>query len=152
MKHVIAVAPNQLNSIWPDIRDQVLTLETPDEMIAEDVFLHCKTGQASLFLLLVDDKRVGWMVLRQIGNAIHIWQLYADNGYDVLHQFRDELMGIARGVQGATKITYGSSRAAWQKVAPKHGFKMQIIVYECPIDAPKQLPPPDDTPPDNHPV
>lgn len=151
MKQVLAVAPNQLSEVWPQIRKEVMEIETPDDMIAEDVFLHCKTGQASLFLLMVDGKRVGWMVLRQMGNAIHIWQAHGQNGYDILTQFRDELMGIARGAN-AVKLTYGSSRAAWQKVAAKHGFKMQIVIYECPVEAPKVPPSNDDTPSDSHPT
>lgn len=148
-KQIIAVQPAQLSEIWPQIREEVAAIECPDDFIPEDVFFHCKSNQATLFLLIVDGKRIGWMVLRQMGTCLHIWQLHAENGYDVMSQFRDELMEVARRA-GCVKLTYGSSRKAWQKVAPSHGFKMQIVVWECPVDAPKAAN--DAHPGDSHPT
>jgi len=58
--------------------------------------------------------------------------LSADNGYNVLTEFRDELMELARKV-GAQKITFGSRRRAWQQVAASHGFNVRMIVYELPV-------------------
>jgi hypothetical protein len=135
-KHLIAVAPAMLATAWPQIREEVATIEAPDGFLPEDVYAMCKTGGATLFFLMVGEKRVGWMVCRLQQPDLHIWQLKADNGYDVMTTFRDQLMDLARQAQ-ATTVTYGSTRKAWAKVAQDHGFKMRMIVYETPVDAPK---------------
>lgn len=136
-KQLLAVAPAMLATVWPQIREEVVLIEAPDGFIPEDVYTMCKTGGATLFMLHVGEKRVGWMVCRLQQPDLHIWQLKADNGYDVMTTFRDQLMELAR-TAGATTITYGSTRKAWAKVAVNHGFKMRMIVYETPVDAPVQ--------------
>lgn len=136
-KQLVAIAPNELSKIWPTIREEVATIETPDDLIPEDVYLACKTNSAVLFFLMFEEKRVGWMVVRQIGFDLHIWQLKADYGYDVMRVFRDELMEVARNA-GCVKLTYGSTREAWNKVSKQHGFKIRMVVYETSVDAAKQ--------------
>lgn len=133
LKRLIAIQPNDLSLVWPEIRAEVATIETPDGLIPEDVFMACKSNNAVLFMLQVGEKRVGWMVVRNFGTDLHIWQLRADNGYEVMTSFRSQLMEIARNA-GCTKITYGSTRKAWATVAPQHGFKMRMIVWEAPVD------------------
>lgn len=133
LKRLIAIQPNDLSLVWPEIRAEVATIETPDGLIPEDVFMACKSNNAVLFMLQVGEKRVGWMVVRNFGTDLHIWQLRADNGYEVMTSFRPQLMEIARNA-GCTKITYGSTREAWNKVSKQHGFKIRMVVYECPVD------------------
>ena len=133
LKTLAAISPNDLSHIWPEIRAEVATIETPDGLIPEDVFMACKSNNAVLFMLNVGQKRVGWMVVRNFGTDLHIWQLRADNGYEVMTSFRPQLMEIARNA-GCTKITYGSTREAWNKVSKQHGFKIRMVVYECPVD------------------
>jgi hypothetical protein len=132
-KSLLAIAPNDLSKAWPEIREDVASVEAPDGFIPEDVFAMCRQGAAALFFMFVDGKRVGYMVLRQVGTDLHIWQVKADNGYDVLTQFRPELMAVARGAN-CNKLTYGSTRGAWAKVSQKHGFKMRMVVYECGVE------------------
>lgn len=134
LKTLVAISPNDLSHIWPEIRAEVATIETPDGLIPEDVFMACKSNNAVLFMLNVGQKRVGWMVVRNFGTDLHIWQLRADNGYEVMTSFRPQLMEIARNA-GCTKITYGSTREAWNKVSKQHGFKIRMVVYECPVDS-----------------
>ena len=141
MNQLLAIPPDHLGKIWHEIRHEIAEIEAPDDFIPEDVYWACKTNQATLFFLMVDDKRVGWMVARQQLPAIHIWQLHAENGYDVLRAFRAELMTLVRNAN-CSKITYGSTRKAWQKVAPDHGFKMQMVIWECPLDPLPQPPAP----------
>lgn len=140
LKHLIAVAPTGLSAVWPQIREEVAQIEAPDGFLPEDVYVNCKTANATLFLLMVGEKRVGWMVCRLQQPDLHIWQLKADAGYDVMTSFRDQLMDLARQAN-ATMITFGSTLKAWAKVAPTHGFKMRMIVYETNVDpAPAQAP------------
>src|SRR5579859_5524208 len=138
-KELLAVAPADLVTVWPTIRQEAAAIEAPDGFLPEDIYAMCKSNGATLFLLHVDGVRVGWMVARLMLPDLHIWMLRADNGYDVMHLFRDELMELARRAQ-ATKLTYGSTRKAWAKVAQSHGFKMRMIVYECPVDLQPGLP------------
>lgn len=133
-KRFEAIQPGKLSEVWPLIREEVASIETPDNLIPEDVYFACKANSATLFLLHVDNVRIGWLVLRLIEPDLHIWQLHAEPGFDVMRLFRDELMDVARRAN-ARMLTYGSMRKAWQKIASEHGFTPRMTVYECPIDS-----------------
>jgi hypothetical protein len=137
MNELIAIAPGDLATVWPSIRDDVASIEAPDGCLPEDVYMACKTNGATLFILKADGKQIGFMVARLMLPDLHIWQLKAENGFDVLTTFRTQLMQLARGAK-ATKITYGSSRKAWAQVAAQHKFKMRMVVYECEVDEPPE--------------
>jgi hypothetical protein len=131
-----AIAPADLQRVWPLIRDEVAIVEAPDGFIPEDAYAMCRAGDATLFLLHVDDERIGWMVLRLLGRDLHIWLLYARPGFDPMSVFRDDLMMIARNAtpHPALKLTFGSSRRGWEKVAPRHGFRLRHVTFECDVD------------------
>lgn len=131
-----AVLPVDLPRVWPLIRDEVATVEAPDGFIPEDVYALCRSGEAALFLLHIDGERIGWTVLRLLGTDLHIWLLYAKPGYDPMTVFRNDLMEIARGAKPnpARKLTFGSARRGWEKIASRHGFKVRHVTYECEID------------------
>lgn len=141
MNRLIAVAPADLYKVWPRLREAALTIESPEDLIPEDVYTACKTNGATLFLLESEGREVGFMVARLNLPDLHIWWLHAETGYDVMTSFREQLMELARGAQ-ARNLTYGSQRKAWQKVSAQHGFKMRFVVYECPVEGPKLAPPP----------
>lgn len=128
-----AIAPADLSRVWPLIRDEVATIEAPEAFIPEDVYATCRANESTLFMLYADDVRIGWMVLRKIGSDLHIWLVYARNGFDVMSLFRPDLMEIARG-SGTRKLTFGSTRRGWERVAPHHGFKLRQVVYECDVE------------------
>ena len=128
-----AIAPANFKVVWQEIKHEVASIKSPDGGIPEDVYFMCMKGDATLFLLFVDNERVGWVLLRLLGTDLHIWETYAKNGANVLEIFREDLMAVARQAR-ATKLTFGSSRAAWQKVAISNGFKPRMTVYECDID------------------
>lgn len=136
-KTLQAISPAELPKVWPEIRAEVASIEAPDGFIPEDAYAMCRQNAAALFFLLVDGERAGWMIVRQAGADMHIWMVKAKIGYEVLSLFREELMQLARGAN-CTQVTYGSTRAAWNKVAAKHGFKVRMVVYECPVDAIQQ--------------
>jgi hypothetical protein len=136
MKQLVAIPPKDLNLVWPEIRGDVQAIESPEKILVEDVYFACKSGDSQLFLLMIDGKRVGHMIMKLIGTDLHIWQVAAENGYDVLHTFRAEVMALARNTNMARKLTYSSAREGWRKESKKHGFSMRMVVYECPIDPP----------------
>jgi hypothetical protein len=134
MTHSIeAVEINRLSTVWPSIREWVNDVENPDHVCPEEVYAMCFTNQATLFLAKIDDELIGYMVLRVILPDLHIWQAYAKNGHDVTKVFRDDLFNLAKKI-GAKSITFGSARRAWQELAPKNGFKMRMIIYECLVE------------------
>jgi hypothetical protein len=132
-REMIAIAPNQLKNVWPSIREKVANIESPEEIIPEEVFAMCASNQATLFILKVGGKEVGFMVVRLILPDLHLWLVHGENGYEIMSTFRTDLMKLAREVK-ATKITFGSRRRAWQQVSEKHGFKVRMIVYQADVE------------------
>lgn len=133
-RKLIAIPPADLAQVWPSIREEVASVEAPDGFIPEDAYAMCKANEATLFTLAVDGGHVGWMILRKLGTDLHIWMLYARPGFDPMTVFRADLMQIARDA-GASKLTFGSSRRGWEKVASHHGFHVRHVTYECDLDA-----------------
>lgn len=127
-----AVPPLRLKDYWPSIREAVASIEQPDHGIPEEIYAMCFTNGATLFRLMKDDQQIGYMVVRMIPPDLHIWQVSAENGYEVLKLFRSALLKLATDA-GARAITFGSSRKAWQKVAAEHGFVPRMVVYELPL-------------------
>jgi hypothetical protein len=128
-KNLLPVAPADLREIWLQIRAEVATVEAPEGLLPEDVYASCRSAEATLFLLMVDGQRIGWMVLRKLGYDLHVWLLYAKPGYDPLALFEQEMMEMARRAD-TRKITFGSARRGWEKYALKHGCRVRMVVYE----------------------
>ncbi|MCF2133870.1 MULTISPECIES: hypothetical protein [Mycetohabitans] len=127
------VPPEHLAREWPALRTPLAAMHAADGWLPEDVYCAIKLGGASLYLLEVDGKRQGFVVLRVIheidGPRLHIWVLYADTRVDVMALFSDDIDAIARAA-GASKVTFGTTRCGWQRVAPRYGFKRRETLYE----------------------
>jgi hypothetical protein len=76
-----------------------------------------------LFLGLVDNKPVGFVVLQPIGNTLHVWATWSTlNDKTLFQQAWQEIQAIAK--QGSkTRITFTSQRRGWDKKALQMGFK-----------------------------
>jgi hypothetical protein len=133
MRSLKPVAPAQIGAVWPRLRAPLEDTGASDGTIPEDVYCAIKMGGASLHLLMVDDVECGFVVLRGIqdfdGARLHIWVLYAKSDVDVMAEFSDELDNLARNINAA-KITFGTSRRGWERVAPRYHFQVREIVYE----------------------
>lgn len=130
---LIAVQIVDLPKVWPSLRGWIAEMDNPEQIIPEEIYAALYCNQATLFLLQVQSEDIGFMVVRAIKPSdLHIWLLHAKNGYECLNIFRNDLMGIAK-IAGASKLTFGSRRKAWQKVAVEHGFNVRMITYECPV-------------------
>lgn len=132
MRLLKPIAPEQLGAVWPRLRAPMAKIESPDGWMQEDVYLTLKTGGATLYLVIVDDKEVGFLVLRNIrdfdGPRLHIWLLSADSDVDVMAEFSNELDDIARSIN-ATTVTFGTTRRGWAKVAPRYQFSVRETLY-----------------------
>lgn len=135
-KEFIAIPPAGVANVWHLVRDEIASIDNPDETPIEEVYHMLKTNQATLFMLHIEGKRVGCCVLRAVLPDLHIWLVHAENGFEVLKVFRQELMQIGRNM-GAKDLTFGSRRRAWQEVAKDHGFKTRSITYFCPVEVQK---------------
>jgi len=134
VKTIEAIQPAKLKDVWPSIREDVASMDSPDHVIPEEVYAMCFTNQATLFILKLDGEPVGHAVVRLILPDLHLWQLHNKPGMDCMHLFKPELQELGKNV-GARHITFGTSRRGWVKVAEELGFKPRMMVFEMPVDA-----------------
>lgn len=133
MRTLIPIAPTQVGAVWSRVRDPLLTLSRGDGWIPEDIYCACIQGGATLYMIDIDGAEVGFLVLRSIndfdGRRLHIWVLHARSDVDVMTEFSDALDTIGRSIQ-ATRITFGTTRRGWEKVAPRYHFSVRETVYQ----------------------
>jgi len=94
----------------------------------EDAYCELKEGRADLFLTIEDKYLTGYIITQRHGDALHIWAAYNDNN-NVLEIGLDCVKELALSHR-LKQITFKSYRKAWDKVAPKLGFKREIWTYD----------------------
>ena len=99
------------------------------QWIVEDVYCDCYENRSMLFLGIIDNKAVGFVVLQPMGNTIHVWAAWSSlNDNLLLTQAFQEIQAIAK--QGSkTRITFTSQRRGWDKKALQMGFKPSTWEY-----------------------
>jgi hypothetical protein len=117
-------------------------IERPGGFSNEHVFEALANGRAFLFLLTIDGRYNGFTVLEEISEygtkRLHIWLTFSDTHQDVLSTFNDDIERCAQAM-GATSISFSSSRPAWFKVGPKHGFSPRETVFSRPVKSRKEI-------------
>lgn len=133
MRTLIPIASTQLGAVWSRVREPLLTLSRGDGWIPEDIYCACMQGGATLYMIDIDGAEAGFLVLRSIndfdGRRLHIWVLHARSDVDVMAEFSTELDGIGRSIN-AVRITFGTTRRGWEKVAPRYHFSVRETVYQ----------------------
>lgn len=133
MKQLVNVLPADLAAVWSRVRPALEAMDKGDGWIPEDLYLAIKTNSASLLMVTIDGAEHGFLVLKNVpdfdGPRLHIWVLHSHSKVNVMAEFSDDLDQIARSI-GAGRITFGSTRGGWSKVAPKHGFSVRETVYQ----------------------
>ena len=94
----------------------------------EDAYCELKEGRADLFLTIEDKYFTGYIITQRHGDVLHIWAAYNDNN-NVLEIGLDCVKELAQSHR-LKQITFKSYRKAWDKVAPKLGFKREIWTYD----------------------
>jgi hypothetical protein len=113
----------------------------------EDAYCELKEGRADLFLTIDDDNAftytiqsvhkdiqpkfsnaTGYIITQRYGDNLHIWAAYNDTN-DVLEKGLESVKQLAQ-TYGLKQITFKSYRKAWDKVAPKLGFKRELWTYD----------------------
>jgi len=133
MKQLVPVSPAGLAAVWPRVRPGLDSMDKGDGWIPEDLYMALKNNSATLYMVTIDGKEHGFLVLRLLpdfdGPRLHIWVLHSNSKVNLMAEFSDELDAIGKS-NNATRITFSSTRNGWNKVAPKHGFSVRETVYQ----------------------
>jgi hypothetical protein len=125
------IPKDQLRQHWEYIRHglEIVRSKGHTEYIPEDVYCDCFEQRSMLFMGIVDNKPVGFVVLQPIGNRLHVWAAWSLLNDDALFmQAFQEIQAIAKQ-GGKTKVTFNSERRGWERKARQMGFKPQTWEY-----------------------
>jgi hypothetical protein len=125
------IPKDNLRQHWEYIRHglEIVRSKGHTEYIPEDVYCDCFEQRSMLFMGIIDNKPVGFVVLQPIGNRLHVWAAWSLINDDTLFmQAFQEIQQIARQ-GGKTKVTFNSERRGWERKARQMGFKPQTWEY-----------------------
>jgi hypothetical protein len=125
------IPKDQLRQHWEYIRHglEIVRSKGHTDYIAEDVYCDCFEQRSMLFMGIVDNKPVGFVVLQPIGNRLHVWAAWSLlNDEALFMQAFQEIQAIAKQ-GGKTKVTFNSERRGWERKARQMGFKPQTWEY-----------------------
>jgi len=120
------VPVNDIGVYWDKIKPSLENMAHTWRV--EDAYCELKEGRADLFLTVEDNYFTGYIITQRHGDALHIWAAYNDKN-DVLEKGLDCVKELAQSHR-LKRITFKSYRKAWNKVAPKLGFKREIWTYD----------------------
>jgi hypothetical protein len=121
------IPKDNLRQHWEYIRHglEIVRSKGHTEYIPEDVYCDCYEQRSMLFMGIIDNKPVGFVVLQPIGNRLHVWAAWSlINDEALFMQAFQEIQQIARQ-GGKTKVTFNSERRGWERKARQMGFKPQ---------------------------
>jgi hypothetical protein len=125
------IPKDNLRQHWEYIRHglEIVRSKGHTEYIPEDVYCDCFEQRSMLFMGIIDNKPVGFVVLQPIGNRLHVWAAWSlINDEALFMQAFQEIQQIARQ-GGKTKVTFNSERRGWERKARQMGFKPQTWEY-----------------------
>lgn len=120
------VPTNDIGVYWDKIKPSLENMARSWRV--EDAYCELKEGRADLFLTIEDKYFTGYIITQRHGSALHIWAAYNEKN-DVLEKGLDAVKELALSHR-LKQITFKSYRKAWDKVAPKLGFKREIWTYD----------------------
>jgi len=121
------IPKDNLRQHWEYIRHglEIVRSKGHTDYIAEDVYCDCYEQRSMLFIGIIDNKPVGFVVLQPIGNRLHVWAAWSlINDEALFMQAFHEIQQIAKQ-GGKTKVTFNSERRGWERKARQMGFKPQ---------------------------
>ena len=125
------IPKDNLRQHWEYIRHglEIVRSKGHTEYIPEDVYCDCFEQRSMLFMGIIDNKPVGFVVLQPIVNRLHVWAAWSLINDDALFmQAFQEIQQIAKQ-GGKTKVTFNSERRGWERKARQMGFKPQTWEY-----------------------
>jgi len=121
------IPKDQLRLHWDYVKHglELVRAKGHTEWIVEDVYCDCYENRSMLFIGMVDNKPVGFVVLQPIGNTLHVWATWSTlNDKTLFQQAWQEIQLIAKQ-GGKSKVTFSSQRKGWERSARELGFKPQ---------------------------
>ena len=130
------VAPEELNSVWPKVREDVLKVlsHSSDTWIPEDMYFALKNNTSTLHLGEEDGQYRGFLVLTPTvaydGPVLHIWATYSNGntGLELLTEGMEQIKQFANRMS-AKRVTFFSPRKGWDKFGIALGFTMRTQVF-----------------------
>jgi hypothetical protein len=121
------IPKDQLRSHWDYVKHglELVRAKGHTSWIVEDVYCDCYENRSMLFIGMVDNKLVGFVVLQPIGNTLHVWATWSTlNDKILFQQAFQEIQAIAKQ-GGKSRVTFSSQRKGWERSARELGFKPQ---------------------------
>jgi hypothetical protein len=125
------IPKDNLRQHWEYVRHglELVRARGHNEWLPEDVYCDCYENRSMLFVGIIDNKPVGFVVLQPIGNRLHVWASWSTiNDMTLFMQAFQEIQAIAKQ-GGKTKVTFNSERKGWKRRARQMGFKPQTWEY-----------------------
>jgi hypothetical protein len=124
------IQPQELRDWWHLIKPGLERIKekSTEPWIPEDVYADCYSQNSMLWVLFRNGRPSSFVVLQPVGDTLHIWCAYGfEDG--VLEEGFAQVEEIAkRG--NATKITFDSNRAGWNRAAKRLGFRPRKWIKE----------------------
>jgi hypothetical protein len=121
------IPKDQLRLHWDYVKHglELVRAKGHTEWIVEDVYCDCYENRSMLFIGMVNNKPVGFVVLQPIGNTLHVWATWSTlNDKTLFQQAWQEIQAIAKQ-GGKSRVTFSSQRKGWERSARELGFKPQ---------------------------
>jgi hypothetical protein len=125
------IPKDQLRSHWDYVKHglELVRAKGHTSWIVEDVYCDCYENRSMLFLGIIDNKAVGFVVLQPVGDTLHVWASWSTiNDQTLFYQAFQEIQAIAKQ-GGKSKVTFNSQRKGWERRARLMGFKPQTWEY-----------------------
>ncbi len=113
------IPKDNLRQHWEYVRHglELVRARGHNEWLPEDVYCDCYENRSMLFVGIIDNKPVGFVVLQPIGNRLHVWAAWSlINDEALFMQAFQEIQAIAKQ-GGKTKVTFNSERRGWERKA-----------------------------------
>lgn len=121
------IPKDQLRQHWDYVKHglELVRAKGHTQWIVEDVYCDCYENRSMLFVGMIDNKVVGFVVLQPIGDTLHVWASWSTiNDNTLFQQAFQEIQAIAKQ-GGKSKVTFSSQRKGWERRARELGFKPQ---------------------------
>lgn len=129
------IAEDDLQFVYEEIKEKLryIVKKSDSDWVPADIYVALKNNKAELYVAYKEDDNVGFIITENHPNlgggpTLFVWAAYQDpkygytkNGFELLERLAEEIK--------ADSIEFETSRPGWQKVAPKHGFKLVSYTY-----------------------
>jgi hypothetical protein len=104
--------------------------KNPGDWIVEDVYVDLVHQKSMLWVVIENNRFVGFLVLQQIGQEIDVWAAWTlENDYQVVEKGLQLIKNVAKKLN-AKYLTFCSMRQGWQRKASSYGFRPNKWICE----------------------